>query len=204
MPDGPDSSPGPSAPDPSPADSLEGLDLEAYGEVDRLTEEFLRQAGQPDAVDAETFVRRHPEAPPMLLAAIGAVATLERSGSTAFIDMAGNRQLVRTVHEHFGDALAFSLMVGMSHWRAARGQAPDSGPRVTPFFAPGRIQKRIADWGSAGLRQRTEAAWLSFVNVAAGLTDILCVNGPEAALQRYLEAVAGTMNPREAMLLDFG
>lgn len=132
-----------------------------------------------------------------------ALSTLEFRDTSAFIDMAGNRELVRAVHTHFGETLTFSLMVGMSHWQSAAGEGPQDGPRITVFFAPGRIQQRVADWGAQGLNERTEAAWQSFVRIAPELTSIVHHNGPDQALACYRNAVAGRIDPRQSKVLDF-
>ena len=81
-----------------------------------------------------------------------AIDSLER-GPATFVDIAGDGDVRRAVHSHYGDALAHSMAVGMTHWEElsapAAGELP--GPAPTFFFAPDRVAKRSKDWGGAGL-----------------------------------------------------
>jgi len=131
-----------------------------------------------------------------------AVDRLPIDGAVAMVDFAGNPAATRAVHEHFGDLLAIDLIVGITHWDAERGAAPLPGPKPVGFFAPGRMQKRSADWGAPDFRQRTEAAWLGFIADAKALTAIDRRAGGEAALAAYRDAVAGRVDPRVGVLIE--
>lgn len=126
------------------------------------------------------------------------IASIDASGASAFVDVAGNSEVTGAIHEHLGDALKFALVVGKSHWDsdAQARRWPSSG-----FFAPGRIQKRAQDWGPAGFRDRVAAAWTHFVADARKLFRIDRRDGPDAALDAYLEAVAGKADPRAGVIV---
>ncbi|WP_145195083.1 serine/threonine-protein kinase [Planctomycetes bacterium Poly30] len=64
---------------PATDDSLAGLDLDLYADVDRLTDEFTAQLDQPDALDAQAFAKQHPALEAVLLPALRAVQALRRS-----------------------------------------------------------------------------------------------------------------------------
>ena len=81
------------------------------------------------------------------------ILTLNPGMPSAFVDMAGNGAVTRVVHSHFGNNLEASIIVGKSHWDADAGGAALPGPERQGFFAPGRSQKRIADWGGAAFGQ---------------------------------------------------
>ncbi len=132
----------------------------------------------------------------------GAIDSIEADGIVAMVDFAGNPAATRAVHEKFGDRLAVDMIVGITHWDAERGGGPLPGPRPIGFFAPGRMQKRSADWGAAGLRERSEAAWLGFMDTAKRLTTIDRRKGAEAALTAYRDAVAGKVDPRAGVLIE--
>lgn len=131
-----------------------------------------------------------------------AVTDIRVDGTVAMVDFAGNPAATRAVHEHFGDRLAIDLIVGITHWDAERGGAPLPGPKPAGFFAPGRMQKRTADWGAAEFRQRTELAWLGFIADARRLTGLDKQAGGEAALAAYRDAVAGAVDPRVGVLIE--
>lgn len=132
----------------------------------------------------------------------GEIGVIDAEGVVAMVDFAGNPSATRAVHERFGDRLAVDMIVGITHWDAERGGAPLSGPRPIGFFAPGRMQKRAADWGAQGLRERSEAAWLAFMPTAQRLTAIDRRAGAEAALTAYRDAVAGRVDPRLGLLIE--
>ncbi|MFT7651181.1 MAG: hypothetical protein ACI9UU_000283 [Candidatus Azotimanducaceae bacterium] len=63
---------------------------------------------------------------------------------SAYVDMAGNREVLARVHRHLGDQLVCSCGVGITHWDAREGEDPATlpGAKPTMFFAPSQIMKR--------------------------------------------------------------
>lgn len=122
---------------------------------------------------------------------------------TAFVDMAGSAELLRTVHAHFGDALVNSCRVGLTHWQDTANWVDglEGGPKPYFFFAPTYAEERIAEWGRDGLQARLGAAWGAFIAGAEGWLRIVEGTGPEAVQARYLEILAGRMDPAEGYLL---
>ncbi|MEM7100062.1 MAG: DUF2855 family protein [Pseudomonadota bacterium] len=68
---------------------------------------------------------------------------------TAFVDMAGNRDVLGQIHHHLTDNLVCSCGVGITHWDSRDGEAPEALPGATPtmFFAPTQIVKRNEELG---------------------------------------------------------
>ena len=125
------------------------------------------------------------------------LASLDPKIASAFVDIAGDGQLTAALHRHFGEALKVNLIVGKAHWDSSPGQRfPATG-----FFAPARVEKRSAEWGAAGFRDRMAAAWTHFLGDARTLFRIEVGNGPDAALAAYRDAVAGRANPRVGYLV---
>ena len=107
------------------------------------------------------------------------------------------RSVTAALHAQFGDALKRTLIVGKAHWDSAPGvRFPATG-----FFAPARVEKRVADWGATGFRDRMAAAWTGFIGDARGLFRIEVSDGPGAALAAYRDAVAGRADPRAGILI---
>lgn len=129
------------------------------------------------------------------------VAALDATVSAGLIDFAGNAAVTRAVHEHFGESLGLSLVVGVTHWDAARDGRPLPGPKPTGFFAPARIDKRSADWGGAVLRDRIADAWGRFMGDVRALTTLDERDGGEAALAAYRDAVGGRADPRASVVI---
>jgi hypothetical protein len=65
------------------------------------------------------------------------------SGPATFVDMAGNMDVRRAVHSHYGDELVYSMAVGVTHWEEfGAGSSELPGPTPIFFFAPDRIVRR--------------------------------------------------------------
>jgi Protein of unknown function (DUF2855) len=120
---------------------------------------------------------------------------------SALVDMAGNDAVTRAVHGHFGDQLAKSIIVGKSHWDSGVQGGALAGPEREGFFAPGRSQKRIADWGTRGFGEKIAAAWLEFMEVAPRIASIDKRSGSEAAFAAYHEMLGGKANPKAGIVV---
>lgn len=130
------------------------------------------------------------------------IMTLSAGTPSALVDMAGNGAVTRAVHSHFGHNLKASIIVGKSHWDADAGEAALPGPERQGFFAPGRSQKRIADWGGPAFGQKIADAWLGFMNVAPRLARIDTRSGGEAALGAYREMLEGRADPKAGIIIN--
>lgn len=128
-----------------------------------------------------------------------AIDTLPQD-KAVLVDFANDAGVVATVRARLGQALAFDLIVGFTHWDSG-GQTPVKGIARTGFFAPARIAKRAADWGGAGLRARMGDAWAAFMPVARRLTALDTRNGANAALSAYEDAVNGRADPSVSVLI---
>jgi hypothetical protein len=129
------------------------------------------------------------------------IALLDPAIPSVLIDIAGNNAVTAALHNHFGDALKASIIVGKSHWDATADQASLPGPQRQGFFAPGRSQKRVADWGGAEFGRRLAEAWLAFMDVAPTLAVPDHRNGSTAALAAYHEMLSGKADPAKGLLV---
>ena len=137
------------------------------------------------------------------------LASLDPRLRTVYIDFAGDAAFRRRVHEHFGDALAYSCSVGGTHWQALGGGSGLPGPRPVLFFAPAHAARRSAPppegWGAALLDERLGAAWTAFLQrVGAADPPWLRVRdfvGPQAAREALDAMVDGRAEPREGWML---
>jgi hypothetical protein len=130
-----------------------------------------------------------------------AIGAMDDTVASVMVDMAGNPKVAASVHNHFADALKASIVVGKSHWDSADDGAAIAGPPRQMFFAPGRSEKRIAEWGPDGFRKKLEAAWLGFVDLAPRLLGIEKREGAQAALAAYRETVAGSADAKMGLVI---
>ena len=129
------------------------------------------------------------------------IMTLNAASPAALVDMAGNGAVTRSVHSHFGDQLKASIIVGKSHWDAPADGEGLPGPDRQGFFAPGRSQKRIADWGPKVFGQKIAEAWLGFMAIAPRIATIDTRTGPDAALAAYQEMLSGQSDPKTGIIV---
>ncbi len=130
------------------------------------------------------------------------LGSLERERAV-YVDMAGDAAVRNGVHEHFGEQLAHSAVVGATH-HDQMGELPESlpGPRPVFFFAPNQAVKRTQDWGAEGLGQRIAEAWRSYVKWTSGWLEVVHGEGAEALERAYLDLLDGRIDPARAHVLS--
>jgi hypothetical protein len=131
-----------------------------------------------------------------------AVAAAPIEEPVVLVDFAGDAPLLRAVHERFGEALAYSCLVGGTHWEAERGGGDLPGPKPVFFFAPDRIRKRAADWGPGGLDERHDAAWAPFAADAPRWLKVIEGVGADAVAEAYRAVLDGKAGPDEGHILS--
>lgn len=124
-----------------------------------------------------------------------AIHELPGEHRTLLVDFAGNTELRRAIHEHYGESLAYSCSVGASHWDQAAGGGELPGPKPTLFFAPSWVEKRMKDWGPGGIEQRVSTAWQAFLEASRDWLEIREASGDEALERVYQQTLAGEMPP---------
>jgi Protein of unknown function (DUF2855) len=124
-------------------------------------------------------------------------------GPATFVDVAGDPGVRKSVHSHFGDLLAHSMAVGVTHWEEFGGEAGElPGPSPTFFFAPDRVTKRSQDWGREGLESKVADAWHPFCEWIVGWLEVEHRQGFDAVERTYLEVLAGGVDPRMAHVIE--
>lgn len=116
-------------------------------------------------------------------------------GRAVYVDVSGSLEIRTAVHGHFADDLVHDMMLGVTH-RDEMGSARDL-PGVAPtfFFAPTQIDKRVQDWGRAGLDERIAAAWSSYSPWAAQWVDFHHGRGAASMIATWLELLDNRADP---------
>ncbi len=123
--------------------------------------------------------------------------------SAVYLDMAGDPDTRLAVHEHYGDGLTHSAVVGATHHdRVGGASEPPPGPPPTFFFAPDRVAKRSGDWGREGLERRLAEAWVPYVEWTDGWLRVTHESGPEAVQRTYLDLLDGRIDPAAGHVLS--
>ena len=115
---------------------------------------------------------------------------LSSSGGAVLVDFAGERALIREVHERLGDGLVRSVLVGFTHWQAEGDEAPLPGPAPEFFFAPTEMARRGRELG-----RRYAEAWREFAPVAERAMRIERVTSGDALVRVYRELLEGRTDP---------
>jgi hypothetical protein len=121
---------------------------------------------------------------------------------SVYVDMAGNTQVTRAVHERLGASLGFSQRIGGTHWDAGGDDADMPGPVREFFFAPGQIKKRIADWGPQGFSERLGASLQGFVDSSEKWLQVERGYGRDAVEHVYGETLEGSASPAQGNILS--
>ena len=126
---------------------------------------------------------------------------LQADVPTVYVDMAGDVEVRRGVHEQV-DALTASVSVGGTHWEQVGGGGGLPGPQPALFFAPDQIVKRRQDWGPGGVEERFAVAWDAFVPVVEDWITVVEREGPSGLRRTYHEVLAGEADASHAFVLQ--
>ena len=130
---------------------------------------------------------------------------LPRGESLRYVDMAGDPDVRRAVHEHLGDDLQASIVVGATHWDHASLDTtggPLPGPAPAFFFAPAVAEQLAAELGPAEFLRRIGSDWLGFLDPLGAVLEIDEGGGPEAVERVYRSFLDGTSDPRKGHVLN--
>ena len=137
------------------------------------------------------------------VATYDSVQSLDASVKTAYVDMAGNRDVLAQVHHHYGDNLVESCGVGITHYDARGGQDPSTLPGAKPsmFFAPTQIQKRSQEWGPEKFQSEMQNAWEGFLGQVDNWISINESSGEDGLVSAY-ETVLNGASPDQAYIVS--
>jgi len=109
------------------------------------------------------------------------------SKATAYVDMSGDVNLTKALHNHLGDNVLESCMVGATHWEGGgdRGELPGAKPKF--FFAPAHIAKRDAQWGAGEMWKRGGEAGAKLAALVADDMTIEWTRSAEGLQQLWLD-----------------
>lgn len=126
---------------------------------------------------------------------------------SVYIDFSGSMPLRAAVHGRLADTLAYSCLVGATHWDELGNGNDLPGPDPVLFFAPEQARKRSVDWGPAGLAERIGDAWTAFMQPVTRADHpwltVVRGRGTAAVETCYTALLDGTVPPQEGHILSF-
>ena len=123
----------------------------------------------------------------------------------AFIDLAGDERVRRSVNEHFRDDLGYSGFVGMTHLDPNAFTAAtslDHGPPPEPVSANALLRERVRATGQERLDADVARAWERYVAWSRGWLTVRRAHGPEAVRAAFLDVLGGGVAPNEAYVVS--
>ena len=132
------------------------------------------------------------------------VTSLPADQPVAYVDMAGNSPLRAALHQHFGEQMKYSGIIGLTHRKSSPDEPAQALPGAKPqfFFAPDHIRKRAKEWGPGGFDTRYGAAWAGFVPKLDHWMKVSEHRGPAAVQRAYLDTLNGRVPPDQGLILS--
>jgi len=125
---------------------------------------------------------------------------IDMSKKSAFVDMSGNGELVKTLHEHLQNNMVQSIGVGATHWNEKRARGDMLGAKPAFFFAPAQMDKRDKEWGEGMLFLKAFAAG---AQLAASIKDIMnveLIEGPQDVEQIWKDMLDNKVSARRGIM----
>jgi hypothetical protein len=130
------------------------------------------------------------------------LAELPAGEPAAFVDMAGAGQVLGQVHQHFGERLRYSCVVGATHWSERKTRHALPGAKPVFFFAPDHYRQRAAELTPRGLEQQFALAWRAFTASVAQWLTVVHGSGEVAVREAYLQVLDGRSAPERGQILS--
>jgi len=124
------------------------------------------------------------------------------SGAAVVVDMAGSAETLGRIHEHYGDALKHSCLIGATHYSEAGSLEGLPGPKPQFFFAPTHVQTRSAELGASILMGMLGKAYFGFRLFCDSWLKVNCAEGEHAAKDAYLAVLRGELDASTGQLID--
>ncbi|MFK7732484.1 MAG: DUF2855 family protein [Pseudomonadales bacterium] len=131
-----------------------------------------------------------------------ALGELDSSKPTAIVDMSGNSELLGVLHEQLGDNMKFTVNVGLTHWDQAAGNDKIIAERSEFFFAPGHIEKRVAEWGPEEFARKSSEFVKSTIEQSSEWLKLTPHQGLGGLSDIYDDVCNGRSAPDEGQIIE--
>lgn len=125
---------------------------------------------------------------------------IDQSKRSAFVDMSGNGDLVKTLHEHLQDNMVQSIGVGATHWNEKRARGDMPGAKPAFFFAPAQMDKRDKEWGEGMLFQKAFAAGARLAANIKNIVKVELIAGPQEVDQIWKDMLDNKVSARRGIM----
>jgi len=122
--------------------------------------------------------------------------------ASVYVDMSGDGPLRARLHQHLGDNMVNSQIVGVTHWEAEPVNEPLPGSQPVFFFAPAQIDKRNADWGSGVLTEKAYAASAALAMQLQALLRMERYSGAEACASVWRDMLDNKISGQQGIMVS--
>ena len=134
-----------------------------------------------------------------------AAASISNGSSTAiYIDVSGIGDLLRSIHEQYGDRLKHSCIIGSTHWQERAAQRNLPGPKPAFFFAPEHLARKQSEWGEKTYAARENEAWRAFAEDSQKWLQVRWAETIEAIGSEYRSLLDGESTPEQGLACRIG
>lgn len=127
---------------------------------------------------------------------------IDNTLASAYIDMSGNTGLTTTIHQHLGDNIVESAMVGASHWEARGKLEQLPGAKPTFFFAPTHIGIRDAEWGPGATMMKGMEHSIKLAVELKDLINVEWIKGAGSLQQTWLELLDNKVAANRGLMVS--
>ena len=119
------------------------------------------------------------------------------------VDFAGNSKVLRAIHEHFVENLAYSCLVGATHIDGRVGGSKNMpGPQPILFFAPHYAVGAVKELGAKAFGQAIAESWHKFLTEVDSTVEFDIRPGIAAARDTFVEMVGGKVDPSIGIVIE--
>jgi len=129
------------------------------------------------------------------------IEKINKNIKTVIVDMSGNTQQLRKIDEHLNGNLQHCIQVGLTHWDEAQAEFPFKNTSSEMFFAPGHIQKRVAEWGPKVFESHSMDFMTNSAEHSANWLNFTHLNGLTSMPETYKKVCNGRMSPDQGVII---
>ena len=121
------------------------------------------------------------------------------------VDFAGNAEVLGRIHEHLGEMLKYSCLVGATHIEARstlEGNGNLPGPKPALFFAPDQAVAFFEQHGREEGGKLLAESWRAFLADIDGTIAIDRRRGLEAGRDAFVRMIAGEVDPAKGVVIE--
>lgn len=129
------------------------------------------------------------------------IEQLDSSSTAVIVDMAGSAATLAQCHQHFGDNMKYSCLIGATHYQEAGTTDNLPGAKPEFFFAPAHVQERSKTLGAAVLMTLLGQSYAQFRVFCDSWMTVQCAEGPAAVSEVYRSVLTGGAEPQVGQLV---